>query len=305
MTNKLDRLQLITTFLAVAEVGSLSAAARSLGTSQPTVSRRLRDLEQLLGARLATRSTHRFDLTAEGEELQRRAVAWADVWTEWEDGLKSTAVLPRGRLTLVGPHGYGHAFLMDAVKVFRSRHPQVEVELRLTDRQVDPVGQAVDCWIRVGGTRDQSLHVRPIGRMRRILVATKAFTARHPVRTPDDLANVPLIGLIPYVPDRLALHSPRTGERRTVLTHAPITTDGLLASYRAMQEGLGVVASAHWLCGPDIASGSVRQVLPGWELDPIAIEAVSVAGRFRPARINAFVDILREEMARLEGFEPA
>ena len=67
MTNKLDRLQLITTFLAVAEVRSLSAAARMLGTSQPTVSRRLRDLEQLLGARLATRSTHRFDLTAEGE----------------------------------------------------------------------------------------------------------------------------------------------------------------------------------------------------------------------------------------------
>lgn len=305
MTSKLDRLQLITTFLAVAEVGSLSAAARSLGTSQPTVSRRLRDLEQLLGARLATRSTHRFDLTAEGEELQRRATVWADVWTEWEDGLKSTVVLPRGRLTLVGPHGYGHAFLMDAVKVFLSRHPQVEVELRLTDRQVDLAGQAVDCWIRVGGTRDQSLHVRPIGRMQRILVATTAFAVRHAIRAPEDLANVPMVGLIPYVPGRLALHSSETGERRTVLTHTPVTTDGLLASYRAMQEDLGVAASARWLCGPDIANGSVRQILPGWELDPIPIEAVSVAGRFRPARINAFVDILCEEMAKLEGFDPA
>jgi DNA-binding transcriptional LysR family regulator len=305
MSSKLDRLQLITTFLAVAEGRSLSAAARTLGTSQPTISRRLRDLEQLLGARLATRSTHRFDLTAEGEELQRRAAAWADVWTEWEDGLQATATLPRGRLTLVGPHGYGHAFLMDAVKVFRSRHPQVEVELRLTDRQVDPVGQAVDCWIRVGGTREQSLHVRPIGRMQRILVASKAFAAQHPVRTPEDLAQVPMIGLIPHVPERLVLYANQRGERRAISTHAPVSTDGLLASYRAMREGLGVAASARWLCGPDIANGSVQQVLPGWELEPIAIEAVSVAGRFRPARINAFVDILCEEMAKLEGFEPA
>lgn len=305
MTNKLDRLQLITTFLAVAEVRSLSAAARTLGTSQPTVSRRLRDLEQLLGARLATRSTHRFDLTAEGEELQRRAGAWADVWTEWEDGLKSTVALPRGRLTLIAPHGYGHAFLMDAVKVFRTLHPQVEVELRLTDRQVDLIGQAADCWIRVGGSLDQSLHVRPIGRMRRILVAASDFALPHAIDVPADLKNVPMIGLIPHVLDRLVLHSHHRGERHTVPIHTPITTDGLLASYRAMREGLGVSASAHWLCGPDIASGKVRQILPGWELEPIPIEAVSVAGRFRPARINAFVDILCAEMARLEGFEPA
>jgi DNA-binding transcriptional LysR family regulator len=305
MTTKLDRLQLITTFLAVAEVRSLSAAARTLGTSQPTVSRRLRDLEQLLGARLATRSTHRFDLTAEGEELQRRSAAWADVWSEWEDALKPTAALPRGKLTLIGPHGYGHAFLMDAVKVFRSRYPQVEVELRLTDRQVDLVGQASDVWIRVGGTRDQSLHVRPIGKMRRVLVASKEFAARHSVRTPDDLASVPVIGLIPHVLDKLVLHSLGRGGRRTVQVRTPVTTDGLLASYRAMLEGLGIAAAARWLCGPDLASGRVQQILPGWELEPIPIEAVSVAGRFRPARINAFVEILCEEMGRLEGFERA
>jgi DNA-binding transcriptional LysR family regulator len=305
MTNKLDRLQLITTFLAVAEVRSLSAAARTLGTSQPTVSRRLRDLEQRLGARLATRSTHRFDLTAEGEELQRRAGAWADVWNEWEDGLKSNVALPRGKLSLIAPHGYGHAFLMDAVKVFRTRHPQVEVELRLTDRQVDLVGQAADCWIRVGGSRDQSLHVRPLGRMRRFLVASNAVELPHPVHSPEDLWNVPMIGLIPHVLDRLVLHSKEMGERRTVPIQTTITTDGLLASYQAMRKGLGVAACAHWLCEADIASGEVRQILPGWELEPIAIEAVSVAGRFRPARINAFVDILCEEMARLDGFEPA
>jgi DNA-binding transcriptional LysR family regulator len=87
--------------------------------------------------------------------------------------------------------------------------------------------------------------------------------------------------------------------------HTPFATDGLLASYRAMLEGLGVAASARWLCGPDIASGRVQRILPRWELEPIAIEAVSVAGRFRPARINAFIDVLCEVMARVEGFEPA
>lgn len=305
MSTKADRLQLITTFLSVAERRSLSAAARALGTTQPTVSRRLRDLEQLLGARLATRTTHRFELTAEGEELQRRATAWADAWNEWEDALTVGAGLPKGKLTLIGPHGYGHAFLMDAVKTFRLRHPQVEVELRLTDRQIDLLGQGADCWIRVGGSNDQSLHVRPIGRMARFLVASHDFAAAHRVKTPEQLSELPFVGLIPHVMTRLQLHTRGHAQRRSVPIRTAVATDGLLASYRAMLEGLGVAATAHWLCGDDLASGRVRRVLPAWSLEPIAIEAVSVAGRFRPARINAFIDVLCETLAQLEGFEPA
>lgn len=305
MTSKLDRLQLITTFLAVAEAGNLSAAARALGTTQPTVSRRLRDLEQLLGARLASRSTHRFYLTGEGEELQRRAVAWADVWSEWEQVLKTTSGLPRGKLTLAAPQGYGHAFLMDAVARFRAQYPEVDVELRLTDRAVDIVGQGIDCWIRVGGGRDESLHVRPIGTMRRILVASREFVRRHRIDAPEDLKGVPVVGLIPHIQDKLVLVSADGKERKLVPVRTPIATDGLLASYRAISQGLGVGGSALWLCGGDLANGRIRRVLPPWELVPVAIEAVSVAGRFRPARINAFVDILCEVMGELEGFEGA
>ena len=302
MTTKLDRLQLITTFLAIADQRSISGAARVLGSTQPTVSRRLRDLEHLLGARLATRSTHRFDLTSEGEELLRRAGAWADEWSEWEEALKGTSELARGKLSVIGPHGYGHAFLMDAVHAFRSRHPQVEVELRLTDRQVDLIGQAADCWIRVGGTLDQGLHVRPIGKMERILVGSSEFLAGHRVNKPDDLINTPFVGLIPHVMDRVALVS-SGGERRSVLISTHVSTDGLLASYQAMRLGLGVAASARWLCGNDLLEGTIKHVLPRWRLDPISVEAVSIAGRYRPARINAFVDILREVMSTLDGFE--
>lgn len=305
MTSKLDRLQLITTFLAVADQKNLSAAARVLGTTQPTVSRRLRDLEVTLGVRLATRSTHRFELTNEGESLLRRAVTWADEWSEWEDVLKGTTELPKGKLSLIAPHGYGHAFLMDAVGIFRAEYPQVEVELRLTDRQIDLVGQGADCWIRVGGASDQSLHVRPLGRMHRILVASAEFERRNRIRKPKDLESVPFVGLIPHVVRTLALRSARKGERQSVSIKTAVATDGLLASYQAMRGGMGVAASAWWLCRQDILSGAVRHVLPAWRLEPIEIEAVSVAGRFRPARINAFLEILARQMAQLEGFEAA
>ena len=303
MTNKLDRLQLITTFLAIADQRSISGAARVLGSTQPTVSRRLRDLEHLLGARLATRSTHRFDLTSEGEELLRRAGAWADEWSEWEEALKGTSELARGKLSVIGPHGYGHAFLMDAVQAFRSRHPQVEVELRLTDRQVDLLGQAADCWIRVGGTLDQGLHVRPIGKMERILVGSTEFLSSHRVTKPDDLINTPFVGLIPHVMDRVTLVSTSGTERRTIPIRTQVATDGLLASYQAMRLGLGVAASARWLCATELSEGTIRRVLPKWRLDSISVEAVSIGGRYRPARINAFVDIVREVMSTLEGFE--
>lgn len=303
MTAKIDRLQLITTFLAVAELGNLSAAARTLNTTQPTVSRRLRDLEQLLGARLAARTTHRFYLTPEGEELQRRAASWADVWSEWEHVLKTTASLPKGKLTLVGPQGYGTAFLMEAVTRFRKAYPEVEVELRLTDRPVDIVGQGVDCWIRVGGSRDQSLHVRRIGTMRRILVASKEFASRHKVSSPEDLEALPIVGLIPHITEKLVLLSKKRGDRRVIAIKTPVSTDSLLASYKAVLEGLGVGGSALWLCGKDLRQGRLKRVLPDWELEPVPIEAASVAGRFRPARINAYIDILSEVMAKLDGFE--
>lgn len=305
MTGKFDRLQLITTFLAIADQRSLSAAARQLGTSQPTVSRRLRQLESTLGVRLAMRSTHGFELTTEGEALLRRAGAWADEWTEWEDVLKGTSELPKGKLVVIGPHGYGHAFLMDAVRNFHVAFPQVEVELRLTDRQIDLVSQGADCWIRVGGAIDQSLHVRSIGRMQRILVASSDFLSRHRVRQPGDLPDVPFVGLIPHVMKSVVLTEVSGSCQHRVAIRTDVATDGLLASYRAMLEGLGVAAAARWLCQPDLDSGRVLHVLPQWRLEPIQIEAVSVAGRFRPARINAFVDILRERMGLLQGFESA
>lgn len=304
MTGKFDRLQLITTFLAVADQRSLSAAARQLGTSQPTVSRRFRQLETALGVRLALRSTHRFELTTEGEALHRRAGAWADEWSEWEDALKGTSDLPKGKLVLIGPHGYGHAFLMDAVQRFRRAHPQVEVELRLTDRQVDLLSQGADCWIRVGGASDQSLHVRPIGRMHRILVASRAFMQTHRIQRPEDLSKVPFVGLIPHVMKSVLLQAVTGHHQQRVPIRTEVATDGLLASYRAMREGLGVAASARWLCQSDLDRGEIVHVLREWQLEPIQIEAASVAGRFRPARINAFVDILRERMRELEGFEP-
>ena len=303
MNAKIDRLQLITTFLAVAEHGNLTSAARVLGTSQPTVSRRLRDLEELLSVRLAARTTHRFHLTPEGVELQNKATAWADVWSEWEHGLKFTTVVPRGKLTVVGPHGYGNSFLMDAITRFRQAHAHVDVELRLTDGQVDLISQGADCWICAGGCKDQTLHVRRLGTMRRILIAAGDYAAR-PIKQPRDLEQHPLVGLIPHVHERLVLRSVKSGERVVVRMDSPVATDGLLSSFRAIQQGLGVGSAALWLCGEDLKTGRLQRVLPDWELEPVPIEVVCLAGRFRPARIDAFIANVTHVLNRTEGFEP-
>jgi len=302
MTKKLDRLHLVLTFLSIAQQGNLSAAAKVLGTTQPTVSRRLRDLEALLGTRLASRTTHRFHLTPEGQELQRRAMVWADEWSEWEHDLKATTSVPRGTLTIVGPHAYGNSFLMEAIGQYRVAYPQVQVRLRLTDGAVDVIREGADLWVCAGGCRDLTLHVRRLGLMHRILIASNSYRGRA-IRQPEDLRHHPLIGLVPLVYEQLALRSIRNGERREVRMESAVATDGLLSSYRAIQLGMGVGSAALWLCGNDIASGAVRRVLPGWELEPVPIEVVTVAGRFRPARIDAFVDVLGELLKKTKGFE--
>ena len=145
-----DRLDLLATFVRIVEAGSLSAAAAQLGTTQPTVSRRLQALERSLGVRLLRRSTHTMSLTEDGERCLERARRLLSDWHEFESELKGAGEEPAGRLRIVVPHAFGQQHLVGPLADYLRRTPRVDVEWLLHDRRPDFVAEGVDCAIQVG-----------------------------------------------------------------------------------------------------------------------------------------------------------
>jgi DNA-binding transcriptional LysR family regulator len=304
MKHSHDRLDLMNTFVKIGESGSLSKAARLLHTTQPTVSRRMMELERVLGCKLAIRTTASFSLTDEGRSLLAEARDLIDRWAGLSARLSGGQSRPEGTLRVIGPSGYGSGFLTDAVTDLRAAHPALRVELNLTDRLIDLAASGAECWVCVGEVRDPGLVCRHLGSMERILIAAPGLLERLGPVTLARLPQLPFVGLVPYVIDNLRLFD-KAGRSRTVSVEATFRTDSLLASYRAILNGEGIGGAAPWMCHADIQAGRLRRVLQQWRLEPVGVYVALPPGRYRPARVTAFMEALRNRMDGLPGFQPA
>jgi DNA-binding transcriptional LysR family regulator len=299
-----DRLELLDTFLKIGESGSLSKAARLLDATQPTVSRRLLELERMLGCKLATRSTASFSLTDEGRTLMAEARDLTDRWSGLSQRLSGGQSRPEGTLRVIGPSGYGSGFLTDTMTDLRAAHPQLRVELTLTDRVVDLAASGAECWVCVGEVPDPDLVCRRLGSMARFLIATPTFLKRWGPVSVANLSKVPCVGLVPYVSGNVRLFD-KSGHSRVVALDTPLRTDSLLSSYRAILNHAGVGAAAPWMCHDDLREGRLQRVLPKWSLEPVGVHIALPPGVYRPARVTAFIEALGQRMRSLPGFRAA
>ena len=304
MNKHYDRLELLETFLRISEAGSLSRAARLLGTTQPTISRRLAELEARMGCRLIHRSTSTFSLTDEGQTLLQEAREIAERWDGLSDRLQGRKRHPEGLLRVIGPAGYGGGFLTDAVTDLMAAHPRLRVELMLSDHYVDLVATGAECCVFVGQVPDQDIICRTFGAMQRILVATPALLARLGEVTIERLPLLPFMGLDSHVVGTVRLEH-RDGGSRLVTLDTPFRTGSLAANYRATLNGAGIGSAALWMCQADIDCGKLVRVLPEWSLAPVGIHAALLPGRYRPARVSAFIEAVHAHLHSLNGFIPA
>ncbi|WP_382328327.1 LysR family transcriptional regulator [Hydrogenophaga sp. UC242_50] len=173
MKTTYDRLELLDTFQHISEARSLSKAARQLGTTQPTVSRRLVELESLLGCKLVNRTTSTFSLTDEGQTLLLEARDLGERWAGLSDRLQGRQSRPEGTLRVIGPAGYGASFLTDALTGLMAEHPRLRVELALAERYTDLSATGAECCVFVGEVPDQDIVCRTLGTMERVLVAQR------------------------------------------------------------------------------------------------------------------------------------
>lgn len=298
----IDRIELMQTFIRIVEAGSLSGAAARLGTSQPTISRRLQTLERLLGLKLLQRTTHIMKLTDDGERCYSHAKELVASWNAMEDDLRGATDEPRGLLRVLVPHAFGQDQLIKPLKDYLYRYPKMSVEWTLNDRRPDFIAEGIDCAIQVGAVTDPSVVAILLAEVPRIVVAAPELLNNKPLPThPEQLLDFHWIALNSFYRNEVVLSHKTNGEIQRFSIEPQLSTDSLYALRNAALAGLGAGIASTWVISDDLAQGRLVHLAPDWHGLPLPIYLVYPHASFYPARLRAFLDIMRQAMPSLAG----
>jgi DNA-binding transcriptional LysR family regulator len=298
---RIDRVELMRTFIRIVEGGSLSAAARQLETTQATISRRLQSLETLLGAKLILRTTHAMKLTDDGERCYQHARNVIDAWLALEDDLQVAEDEPVGVLKVRAPHAFGQQQLLAPLVSFLHKYPRLSVEWMLNDKSVDFLSDNIDCAIRVGAKVDPATVSVLLAEVPRSMVATPAFLARYPViTTPEQLSALPWIAISTFYQHDVTLQQV-TGENYTADIVPRLSTDSIYVARSTALADTGVVVISSWMVEEDLRAGRLVEILPHWRAAPLPVHLVYPWARYYPTRLRRFLDLMREVMPQIAG----
>lgn len=284
-------LEQLAAFIAVADTGSFTEAAKSLGRDASVISRRVSQLEQHLGVRLLSRTTRRVALTEVGTLYHRRVQTLLDELAVASREASDVALSPQGLLRVSVPVTFGRQWIAPLLPAFIARHPLIRVDVRFSDRLVDVVADGFDVAIRVGVLRDSTLTARKIASYRSLLVAAPSYLARKGApKTPDDLAQHACLGFSGHAdwPDWLMM---KNGKRKAVRPKGPLVADNAEAVLMAAIAGTGIAFTPDWLAGPEVRAGRLVEVLPGWSGKAEGgVYAVLPPGHLIPTKTRLFVE---------------
>jgi DNA-binding transcriptional LysR family regulator len=295
-------MMLVETFVRIVDAGSLSAAARALATTQPTISRRLKALEKSLGVRLLQRSTHAMKLTDDGMRCYARAKELIAGWQEFESEIRGAVDEPVGMLRVVAPHAFGQQQLVTPLAAYLARYPRMTVDWTLHDRTPDFIGEGIDCAIRVGDIQDPSVVAIRLGDVPRIVVAAPALLDGGALPAhPDELARLPWIAVSHFYRDEVTLTHAERGETARLDIRPRLYTDNLYAMRNAVVLGVGAAIGSRWALREELEAGRLVQLVPEWQAAPLPIWLIYPPARFYPARLRRFIDIMRVAVPQAFG----
>jgi DNA-binding transcriptional LysR family regulator len=290
----MDRIEAMQTFVTVADLQGFAPAARKLGLSPPAVTRLIASLEERLGTRLLQRTTRKVALTDAGARyLERARRILADI-EEAELAAESERTRPTGRLVVSAPVGFGRLHVSPVMSAYLKRYPDVSGELRLEDRVVNLVEDGVDLAVRIGQLPDSSLVARPVGEMRRIVVASPAYLkARGEPKTPEAISAHQIIqfGVSAFTADwRFA----RDGEELRINIAPRFTSNVADAAIQHAIEGGGLTRVLAYQAADAIRRGRLKVVLERFELPALPVQIVYPTSRLLSAKVRAFIDLVVE-----------
>lgn len=286
----MDRLRAMNAFVRAVELGSLSAAARELHTTQPTISKLVAALEHSVGVRLLERGSTRVAATDEGLRFLDSARRLLEDYEEAVGELTQRTREPRGLVRISAPVALGELRLNRLMLEAMARHPQLQVTLMLDDRFIDPVQERMDLAIRIGGALPPDRVAHPLAEWPRYLVASPDYVRRHgKPRTPKDL---PRHDYLRYASpdDTIVLDGPE-GALRIELP-ARYRVNSAVAMLEAVQAGAGVALQPSWMVSELLRAGALVRLLPRWTGPAQRAHLIHAPRRRQPMRVQAIQDLL-------------
>jgi len=284
-------LNLLMLFLDIVNAGSISQTAARLHMPKATLSRKLRQLEEQMGAVLIKRGPHRLEVTDIGRALLQRCERIA---AESDDATLIASEMQSklsGAMRISMPFGLSNTWISQALAQFALRYPDVKLTIHVTNRWVDVSEEPYDVSIHIGRVRNENLPIRRLAELPRGFYASPSYCERRGVPTsPADLLQHDCIPLESQLTDGLW----RFGElERGQVNPRMITTDIMVAREMAMC-GLGIAMLTHAVSEPDVKGGRLMRILPAFELPPVVIAAMFLERRHMPLRIRAFIDLIAQ-----------
>ncbi|MDP3589184.1 MAG: LysR family transcriptional regulator [Methylobacter sp.] len=285
----MDRLQLMTVFVAVAEEQSFAGGARRLNMSPPAVTRAIAALEDRLGIKLLTRTTRYVRVTDAGQrylEDARRIINEVDEADEAAAGINAE---PRGQLAITAPVLFGKLFVIPGIVDYLQRYPDMEISAVFLDRIVNLLEEGFDVGIRIGELPDSSMKAIRVGSIRRVVCASPAYLARHGApEKPSDLANhlvVAASAVSPAIEWKFA-------EGLVVRVKPRLTVTSNDSAIAAVLLGMGVTRLLSYQIASYQASGQLQTILSEFEPEPLPIHVIHREGRYASAKVRSFVDLM-------------
>jgi len=288
----MDTLTGMRTFCAVAEARSFNKAAAQLGISPALTSKYIAQLEARLGVRLLNRTTRSLALTQTGREYLSRAKTMIREFDALEESIQDTNAAPKGHLRLSAPRILGETYLIDLIADFLEIHPEITIELKLTDRFVNLIEEGFDLVIRGGALKDSSLIARKLAPSNVLHCASPAYLARHGTpQHPYDLTEHRCI-----VDSNFESQShwsfAENAERISVAVNGPIIVNSARACRNLALRDLGIMHTPSQMVTKQLAEGKLIRILQAFELLNAALYVVYPHTQHLPTKTRALTDFL-------------
>ncbi|MBX2810393.1 MAG: LysR family transcriptional regulator [Myxococcales bacterium] len=286
----------LVSFVSVAEEGGFSAAAMKLGLTKSTVSKRISRLEGRLGVRLFRRTTRALHLTDVGSRLLGRAQAIAEAAREAEAEVHDTQAGVRGRLRVNAPVSFGLRHVTPVVSDLAKKHPELEVELDLSDRRIDLISEGYDSVIRVGDLDDSSLIAKKLTQVRFRVVASNEYLEQHgQPRSPDQLTKHHCLLFRYQASGNHWLF--KTGDRTMrIPVRGPLLSNHGEVLLDAALQGLGIAMLPSFIVDDAVRAGDLQVLFSRSCRLEVGVYALLPPGRRTPNKVSMFVDALESSL---------
>ncbi|MFZ4289143.1 LysR family transcriptional regulator [Variovorax sp. HJSM1_2] len=308
----MDQLLALRVFVRIVESGGFAKSADALNIPRPTVTKLVQDLEQHLGAKLLQRTTRQVSVTPEGAAYYERATRLLAELDEMDERAAKARTQPRGRLRVDIGSSLANLILLPALPGFRARYPDIHLDLGVSDRPLDLIGEGVDCVIRGGVLADTSLVARRIAHLDYVTCASPLyFGARGVPQHPSDLVarevdpkdktRVPGHAIVGYFSSltgkAFALEFHKGDEHLTVQGQTVVAVNESTAHLTALLTGMGLGQTFRFMAAPHLATGQLKTVLDDWTRPQHPLHVVYPSNRHLNAKLRVFVDWVAEVFA--------